>query len=249
MLLLLPPSETKAAGGDGPPLDLDRLSFPELTRQRDRVRRALSRLAASPRRSREVLGLGPRQEQELAFNEQLLEAPTMPAIERYTGVLYDSLDVGSMRAAQRRRADSRLAIGSALFGIVRADDPIPAYRLSGSTKLPRLGSLVAVWKPGLEPVLADLAESQLVVDLRSGAYRSLAPAGEAVTVRVLSERADGSRTVVSHANKATKGRIARVLAIATTEPRTIQDVAALVEADGLRVELVDDRSLDVVVDA
>ncbi|MGH3753123.1 MAG: hypothetical protein ACRDRP_10565 [Pseudonocardiaceae bacterium] len=31
MLVLLPPSETKASGGDGPPLRLDALSHPELT--------------------------------------------------------------------------------------------------------------------------------------------------------------------------------------------------------------------------
>ena len=51
----------------------------------------------------------------------------------------------------------------------------------------------------------------LVVDLRSGSYAALAPVPGAVTVQVLSERPDGTRTVVSHFNKAHKGRLARLL--------------------------------------
>jgi len=52
-------------------------------------------------------------------NAQLLTSPTLPALERYTGVLYDALDVGTLTRAQRRRADARLAVGSALFGLLR----------------------------------------------------------------------------------------------------------------------------------
>ena len=37
MLVLLPPSETKAAGGDGGPLDLASLTAPELTPVRSRL--------------------------------------------------------------------------------------------------------------------------------------------------------------------------------------------------------------------
>ncbi len=73
----------------------------------------------------------------------------MPAIERYTGVLYDALDIGSLRGSAATRARTRLAVGSALFGLVRADDPVPAYRLSASSKLPA--------QPGLANTLASAA--------------------------------------------------------------------------------------------
>ena len=246
MLVLLPPSETKAVGGDGAPLEFDQLSFSELTRTRERIGSTLMRLGANPARAAKVLGLGRTQSDELRHNDQLLASPTMPAIRRYTGVLFDALDYASLRPAERTRADARLAVGSALFGLVRAADPIPAYRLSGGTRLPRLGTLGAVWRPALGPVLSRVAEQELVVDLRSGAYRSLAPITDAVTVRVLSERPDGSLGVVSHFNKATKGRLARLLASSSRECRGVGDVLAVARRGGLQVEQVDDLAIDVV---
>lgn len=249
MIVLLPPSEAKAPGGHGPPLDLSALGWPELSQARARLVRALGTLGRSPRRAREVLGLGPARTVELAWNEALGSAPTLPALERYVGVLYDALDAPSLSAAMRRRADERLVVASALFGIVRASDPIPPYRLSGGTKLPRIGTLGTVWRPALRPVLAALVEEQLVVDLRSGAYRALADVPGMATVRVLSERADGSRSVVSHANKATKGELARLLARAPRACSSVDDVERVAADGGLRVERVGELELDLVVDA
>jgi cytoplasmic iron level regulating protein YaaA (DUF328/UPF0246 family) len=249
VLILLPPSETKASGGDGAPLDPAQLSFPQLAASRARITRSLTSLGRSPKRAAIVLGLGPTQAHELAHNEQLADGPTMPAIERYTGVLYDALDVDSIRGAARERAMRRLAVGSALFGLVRAHDPIPAYRLSAGTKLPRVGTLASVWKPSLGPVLGQLARDGLIVDLRSGAYRALAPASDAVDVRVLCERPDGARSVVSHFNKATKGELARLLATAPRDCTSVDDVRRIAERGGMRVEPRGERSLDVIVPA
>lgn len=248
MIVLLPPSESKAPGGDGPPLDLGRLGWPELSKPRERLVRTLGTLARSPRRAREVLELGVTQHVELEWNAALAESPTRPALDRYVGVLYDALDPGSMRPAQRRRAESRLVVASALFGLLRAGDPIPPYRLSGGTRLPRLGAVGTVWRPALRPLLSTLVQEQLVVDLRSGAYRSLGNVPGVVTVRVLSERADGSRTVVSHANKATKGRLARLLAIAPAACGSVDDVERAAVDGGLRVERTGTLELDVVVE-
>ena len=250
MLVLLPPSETKHQGGDEcAPLVLEQLSFGELAGTRERLITALERVSARPRQASAALGLGPTQLGELERNLQLRSAPTMPAIERYTGVLFDSLDVRSLSAADRRRADARIAIGSALFGVVRATDRIPAYRLSGGSRLPRIGTLGSVWKPTLGPVLAERASNELVVDLRSGTYRALAPVADAVTVRVLSERPDGSRSIVSHFNKATKGLLARLLVRTTSEPSTMADVMRVAKRGGLRVEATGERSFDVITSA
>ena len=234
MLVLLPPSETKSPDGDGAPLDLAALGTPELTPVRAQLVEALVRLAADPPVARAALGLSPAQDVELDRNAALCTSPTTPAVERYTGVLYDALDVGTLTRAQRARADRRLAVGSALFGLARATDAIPAYRLSSGSVLPGLPTLRALWRPVLGPVLA--ASGELVVDLRSGAYQALAPVPGAVTVDVLSERPDGSRTVVSHANKAHKGRVARLLATTTAEPDDVVRVRALLRRAGLHVE-------------
>lgn len=247
MLVLLPPSETKHPGGDGAPLDLGSLTAPELGPLRGRLVEALVALAADVPASRAALGVSARQDDEIARNAALRTGPTLPAVERYTGVLYDALDVGSLTRAQRARADARLAVGSALFGLVRAGDRIPAYRLSAGSTLPGLPTLRALWKPALSPVLA--AVPGLVVDLRSGSYAALAPVPGAVTVQVLSERPDGTRSVVSHFNKAHKGRLARLLALTTAEPADVAGLRRLLKRAGLHVEHDGGTALSLVVPA
>lgn len=241
MLLLLPPSEGKAPGGRYAPLSLEQLSFPALTPTRARLVETLSGLAQSqPEQLRSALGLSARQHAELAADAALLQSRTLPALQRYTGVLYDALGYASLRGTALRRANASLVVASALFGLVRPADRIPAYRLSGQTVLPGLGGLAPIWRPVLEPVLTEV--TGLVVDLRSSSYAGLARVPGAVQVRVLRETA-GQRTVVSHDNKWTKGQLVRALCLEGA--RTVADVAAagrtvadVVEVDGRRVDLV-----------
>lgn len=247
--MLLPPSETKLDGGDGPPLRLDTLSFPELDAARKELLDVVVELAGDVEASRAALGLSPRQDAEIARNAALWTAPTAPALLRYTGVLYDALDVRSLRGAALARARTRLAVGSALFGLVRADDLVPAYRLSAGSALPGRGTLAAFWRPALEPALAAVAAGELVVDLRSGSYAALARVPGAVTVNVLAEHADGRRTVVSHFNKAHKGALARVLATTRAEPADAAAVARLARRAGMRVERPSTHALEIVVPA
>jgi hypothetical protein len=247
VLVLLPPSETKQPGGDGAPLDLSALVAPELTEVRTEIAEALVKLADDVPASRAALGLSPTQDDEIERNAALWTSPTLPALHRYTGVLFDALSARTLTRAQRARAVRRLAVGSALFGLVRADDPIPAYRLSAGSALPGLPMLRALWRPALGPVLA--AVDDLVVDLRSGAYAALAPVPGAVTVQVVSERSDGSRAVVSHFNKAHKGRLARLLATTTAEPPDVTRLHALLRRSGLHVEHDGGTALTLVMPA
>ncbi|MDP9100698.1 MAG: peroxide stress protein YaaA [Actinomycetota bacterium] len=241
MLLLLPPSEGKALGGAGPPLDLAGLSFSSLASVRRTLVAAVVRLARrQPAALRAALGLSERQRGEVGDNAALRTSATLPAIERYTGVVYDQLGYASLPAAARHRADETLLVSSALFGLLRPTDSIPRYRLPAGTALPGLPALAALWRPALEPVLAGTGG--LVVDLRSGAYASLARMPTAIQVRVLRD-VDGHRTVVSHDNKYTKGRLARQLLLHGAQ--TVADVAAAgrevadaVELEGSRLDLV-----------
>lgn len=235
MLILLPPSEGKSAPARGPRLRMRALSFRDLDRTRGEVLDSLVALCAKPAAARRALGLGPTQEEEIARDAALRTAPCAPAIEVYDGVLYEALDAGSLTAAQRARLHEDVAIASALWGLVRPLDPIPAYRLSGDVRLPGIGRLAAAWK---EPVTSALAGGSPgpVIDLRSGAYRFGDLPGGSVVGRVLLER-DGRRSVVSHHNKATKGRAVRALASSRKRPRTLDDAIAVLEAAGIRCEL------------
>ncbi|MDL9936295.1 peroxide stress protein YaaA [Gordonia sp. ABSL1-1] len=246
MLVILPPSETKSDGGTGAPLDLDTLSFPELNATRKLIAEVIVELAADLDASRVALGLGATQLSEVDRNADLWLSPTRPAIERYTGVLYDALDYPHLTKAGKAKAAERLAIGSALFGVVAAADPIPAYRLSGGSKLPGQPTLAALWKPTLSETLD--AVDDFVVDLRSGVYHQLGPVRGAVTATVVTEAADGSRKVVSHFNKHYKGLMARELVRTRRTVRDINGLAAVLADAGQRVEIAGERQITVVTD-
>ena len=238
MLVLLPPSEGKAAPARGRPLDLDTLSLPDLAAPRREVLTALAELCrADPQRALDVLGLSARQADEVARDAELEEAPTAPAASVYSGVLYQALGHHEASPAARRRLDRWVLVWSGLWGAVRLTDRIPAYRLAGSVALPPLGPLPAYWRPHLATALAPLVEGQVVLDLRSGTYASswTGPGATTVVGRVVHEAA-GTRTVASHFNKATKGRLVRALAEQGGRPRTADQLVEAIRAAGFRVE-------------
>jgi cytoplasmic iron level regulating protein YaaA (DUF328/UPF0246 family) len=252
-LVLLPPSEGKSAPRRGKPLDLSTLDFPVLTPARERVLDSLVELCAGdPDVAAKTLGLGGTQTDLVDLNRKLRTAPTARADHVYSGVLYDALDVATLSPAGKRRATAQLAVTSSLFGMVRPTDRIPAYRLSGDASLPGLGAVAGVWRNALGPAMADAIGGGLLVDLRSGMYAAFwRPVDVKVaTVRVLHEH-QGQRKVVSHFNKATKGRIVRALLEAGADPRTPARLADLLRELGWQVEVGDatprGTQVDVVV--
>jgi hypothetical protein len=170
VLILLPPSEGKASEGSGPPVG--ELSFPALDKARKRVLNALTR-ASKRRDALDVLGLTPGLAGELAKNAALKTAPTLPAADLYTGVLYDNLGLNTLEDEPRRRAEESVLIFSGLWGVVRITDHIPPYRLSMGVNLPPLGGLATFWRPLITKAL-DRAPG-LVVDLRSATYAGAWP--------------------------------------------------------------------------
>ena len=243
MLILLPPSEGKAAPRRrGRPVDLTSLGLPELTPTRAVVRDALVAASARPD-ALGLLGVGEGLRAEVEQNTRLPVLPSAGALEVYTGVLYDALEFGSLSAAARRRAGRSLRVQSALWGPVGPGDRITPYRLSMAVALPGVGPLARVWRAVLPGPMASLAGDGVVVDCRSSTYAAAwAPTGEAaralLAVRVFAEVA-GRRTVVSHLAKHTRGQVARVLLEHPGRLRTVADVAAAVAGSGHRCELVD----------
>ncbi|MGH3448432.1 MAG: YaaA family protein, partial [Nocardioidaceae bacterium] len=190
--------------------------------------------------ARHVLGLPPGLAGEVDRDASLPDAPTATASRIYTGVLYDALGIGTLTPSAKSRAARWLLTTSALFGLVRPGDRIPAYRLAGDVTLPGLGTVGSLWRQPLAEVLEAEANSRLVVDLRSGMYagfwRPSKAAGRGVVgLRVLQE-ADGRRTVVSHFNKATKGRIVRELLESGAKPRSPAGLADHLSGLGWQVE-------------
>lgn len=253
MLILLPPSEGKMVGRRGKPLDLESLSFAELNPARAAMLDALVSLCSTSdsstpiqnelitERAAKVLGIGQTQLHQVGLNASLHTAPTLRADRLYSGVLYEALDLAGLPADARRRAARWIAVTSSLFGIVRLTDALPSYRLPGSTNLPGLGSVSGHWRDHLGPSIETAVGKGLLVDLRSSTYASFWRPGpelaaQTATVRVLHEVA-GQRKVVSHFNKATKGRLVRALLLEPLAPRSPGELAERLSAAGWHVEI------------
>jgi cytoplasmic iron level regulating protein YaaA (DUF328/UPF0246 family) len=236
VLILLPPSETKRDGGtDGSSLDLSLLSFPELTRPRRAVLAATRSLARNRAAMAAALRLGPTQLFEVARNRELGKSLLLPAIDRYTGVLFDALDAPTLSAEARAFAGRHLVIHSALFGLLGAADPIPAYRLSHDSRLPEL-SLKKTWRASISSALS--ARDELVLDARSEAYVELGPpmGPRVFFLRVVTVGADGRTRALNHFNKKGKGELVRAIAQAGIDHGDVDSLLDWAAANGVRLD-------------
>lgn len=236
-VLLLPPSEGKSPGGTGEPWAPGRSAFPELDGHREKAISALLRAmrAAEPSR-RKLLGVKDGAlAAATAANRAVRTAPTMPAIERYTGVLYDALDSDSLPARDTKRLADQVVIFSGLWGASMPGDPLPDHKLKMSAAVAPIGKLSTWWRVPLTEALAPFVEGRVVWNLlpiehdaawappEAGSAEPGAPSG-VLSVRFLDEttaRRGPARTftTVNHWNKLLKGALVRhVLATGADEP-------------------------------
>lgn len=245
-MVLLPPSRGKQPGGTGPGWrDAPPGRFTELDPDRRRVLRAL-------RTASGISGLE--------------RAPTLPAIERYVGVLFSHLDAPSLPAGARTRLTRDVVLLSGLWGLVAPNDLIPDYQLGMAARLEPLGRLSSWWRPRLSPLLDRRVGGAVVWDLLSGEYgaawRSLEGTTyrRRITPRIVEEVAVPGGAVVrkalSHSAKSVRGALARqVLVHGMVDPDGIGELApdvllgheldpaaTVVEGPNVTVELV--RRLD-----
>ena len=214
-LMLLPPSEGKAGGGQGPPWSPGSMAVP-LDAERERVAAALSSAMRGSAKTRGAL-LGVKGSALAAAtdaNRAVRTAPTMPAIERYTGVLYEAMAPRTLTPAQRRRLGDCVLTISGLWGAVAPDDPIPDYKLKMGASLGRLGTLSTWWRASLSAAIAQRARGRTLWNLLPNEHRAACALPDDLpcwTVRFLDRRPDGSLVAVSHWNKSLKGALVRFL--------------------------------------
>ena len=224
-VIALPPSEGKAVGGNArvPWRPASGTFGRPLGGWREQVADALRAAGGGDAK---LLGVkGAHLERARTVNAGLVGSPTLPAWQRYTGVVWDHLDLASMPASARNIAIRRIVVPSGLMGIVRADDPVPDYRLKMGARLSSFGAMAAWWRDDLTDALAAHLHGTTLVDLLPQEHRGALDW----------ERIDGavrvdlvSRTggiVGGHNAKAAKGLLARHLLSARTN-----DLAALVSS-------------------
>lgn len=230
MLILLPPSETKAVGGELPKLKAEKLSAPVVA-----VIDALIATCKDQEVARVALKLGPRQLDEVAKNLEILSAATMPAVFRYTGVVYDALSADE-RLDLVTLSQNRLFIQSSLFGLIDATTAIPYYRLSAGSKLPGF-NLKKHWQLHQRELFAALPDGP-ILDMRSKAYQELAtiPASrESYLVEVYVQYPDGSKKPLNHFNKKAKGVLARL--VLGSEIDSVDQLAAVANSAGIKINI------------
>ena len=232
-LILLPPSEGKASGGDGSPLDFGSLSFGPLNPTRLRMAKALVQLSQRPRSSKKLLGVkGPALEKAMDDNASLEMAPTLPGIERYTGVMYDAIDNQSLDGGARETFGSTVIIMSGLFGMVRPFDMIPAYKLKMGARLLRNKTCAAVWKPLISKSLANVAQNGVIWDLLPNEHAaawdpSTVPYKTRFTVKFVERASSGQLKTVTHLSKLLKGALVRHLVSNSAEAGTAESALQL----------------------
>jgi len=237
MHLILPPSESKRPGGGGLFTAGSLSHAAQLGGTRTRVAAALVSLSADEPAAVKQLKLGAKNRDERLHNLALETSGTMAAIARYTGVLYDALDVESLAPNALAWVREHVSIQSALFGLISAADMIPSYRLSASSRLPGLGaSLKRVWAEAHEPVMSR--ESRWTLDLRSQDYAALAPLPPDLgdKLHVAQRGDDGHVRALNHFNKAAKGDLVRRLAESGAQIADRADFLAWADDRGLKVQ-------------
>jgi uncharacterized protein len=209
-MLLLPPSEGKAQDPFGAPRartgwDPADGAFGQLADRRAMIVAALGALGGGDAK---LLGVGgDHLSRAQSANATLPGAPTMPAWQRYTGVVWDHLDPATLPAVARRR----VVVVSGLLGLARADDPVPDYRLKMGARLAPLGKLSTWWRDDLSAALNRAARRRFVIDLLPQEHRAAwTPDGvRGVSVSLV----DPSGAPGGHFAKAAKGELARAILI------------------------------------
>ena len=249
--MLLPPSETKRAGRRRAAAALDALSLPELDPLRtelvDELVELAARRAREPGGARALAAAGRRGRPQRRAAERHRPCRRCTATPACSTTRSTPARCGVPR---RRGRGARLVVGSALFGLLRADDPVPglpAVRRLGAARpaarSPRAGGRCS------SPCSRRVAAGSWWSTCAPGSYAALGRVPGAVTVNVLAERptAAASRQPLQQGAQGPAGPGARG-ARGPSRP-TPPAVAAVARRAGMRVERCGTTHLDVIVPA
>ena len=217
--ILLPPSEGKAEGGRTPRWKPGSGTFGSaLRRPRAEVVAALSAAKGGDAKLLGVNGKHLVRAQEA--NLELDGALTLPACERYTGVVWGHLSPDTLPARARTRAVDSVVVVSGLLGLVGFDDPVPDYRVKMGASLRPMGKLSTWWREPLSRTLNDWVDGRVVIDLLPNEHRAAWTPGDSMRDHVVVSFIEKSGKVAGHDAKAAKGLLARHLLESSVDPMT-----------------------------
>jgi len=212
MKILLAPSETKRSGGEYP-FDISALLFTGLLPSRNTLLHSYINVLQKGDIAQLSKMFGLKKEADIqSYIKDTIHEPAMKAIERYTGVAFDHLEYGGLDEAAKRYIDSHVILFSNLFGVLRANDLIPEYRLKQGEAVGEI-HVEKFYNEPLTLLMDNYLLDQEILDLRAGFYdKFYKPSKPYTALRFVK----GGK-VVSHWAKAYRGIVLREVAKAGIE--------------------------------
>jgi len=202
MKILLAPSETKVVGGETP-FQPEELFFKALhpLQQQIVTRYQNTLLNASDEALSQMLGIK-KLDNIPHYRNAIVHAPTVKAIERYSGVAFDYMGYSRLDTHAQTYIDNHVILFSNLFGILKANDLIPEYKLKqgepiGDIKTNKL------YKASVTQILDAYLSDEDILDIRAGYYdKFYTPDKPYTTLKFVK-----NGKVVSHWAKAYRGKV------------------------------------------
>lgn len=212
MKILLAPSETKKNGGEHA-FNPASLLFESLLPHRIKLLHAYTNILQKKDMNTLSKMFGLKKEADILSNiKDIIHEPAMKACERYTGVAFDHLSYETLDDDAKEYVDTHVILFSNLWGVLRASDEIPEYRLKQGEDVGEI-KVDQFYKKSLCELMDDYLKDEEILDLRAGFYdKFYTPSKQYTTLKFIKEG-----KVVSHWAKAYRGIVLREIAKANVE--------------------------------
>lgn len=219
--ILLPPSEGKESGGnEEKPFRVTQnlkkynsKKYLEIERDfiYDSLRRSLSVLReAELEKVFDVKGNNLDEAVELLSD--LLNQPTLLAIERFSGVMFKAIDYQSLPEKDQQRFNDSVLFIDGMYGLLAPQDLIPNYKLKIAAKFLDV-NVTKYWKERLVGPLGAELKDKVVIDILPEAHRKVIYTNKAKEVYqvMFATMKNGRLSNVAHNSKKLKGELIRYL--------------------------------------
>ena len=204
MKILFSPSEGKTNLMINEPINSNSFIFPKLYNKRIYILNNYNNYIHSL--SNEELNKYFAIKNGIDFKINLFKEQTCKAIQRYNGVAYDYLEYNNLNTNSQKYIDENTLIFSNLFGVIKANDFIPIYRMKQGQNLPNI-EIAKYYKQEFSKSLDDYLQNELVLDLRAEYYNKFYKPKNYITMKFIK-----NGKVVSHWAKAYRGIVLKSLA-------------------------------------